>query len=202
MKLALRWLFKRPAFAAAAISSLALGIGANAAVFSLIDAVLFRPFPVRSQNELVLLRSQRGVEVPTKVSLPDYRDFREGQEVCTDILAHARFDFSIRAGERTERVAGELVSWNYLDVLGVPVSYGRSLTPAEEDIASPVVIISDRLWRRSFGEDLDTVGKMLLVNGHSLTVVGLLLRVFPDFMSAPKWIFGCRCRCSRRSGPA
>ena len=78
MKLALRWLFKRPAFAAAAISSLALGIGANAAVFSLIDAVLFRPFPVRSQNELVLLRSQRGVEVPTKVSLPDYRDFREG----------------------------------------------------------------------------------------------------------------------------
>ncbi|MGH9336801.1 MAG: ABC transporter permease, partial [Vicinamibacteria bacterium] len=144
-------------------------------VFSLIDALLFRPFPIERPEDLVSLGSGRE-EDPSGVSWPDFDDLRRIQEPLSGLAAHAAFTFSVRAPFKeasTERLGGALVSSNYFDVLGVVPRNGRGFLEAEDEKPTPVAIVSHRLWRSRFGEDPGVLGKILRVNGHDLTIVGV-----------------------------
>ncbi len=171
-RLALRWLARRRGLAATAIVSLALGIGANAAVFSLIDAFLFRPFPIEKSEDLVWVGSGRESN-PSEVSAPDFEDFRGMQEVFTDLAARAEFTFSVRVRESTERLHGELVTSSFLDVLGVSPRPGRNFVSAEEKSRVSVAIISHRLWESRYERDPAVLGRPVRVNGRDLIIVGV-----------------------------
>jgi predicted permease len=171
-RLALRWLSRRRGLAATAIASLALGIGANAAVFSVIDAFLFRPFPVEKSAELFWIGSGRESD-PRGVSGPDFEDLRRTQEVFTDLAAHAEFTFSVRVGESTERLQGDLATSSFLDVLGAGPRPGRNFLRSEEEALAPVAVVSHRLWESRYQRDPEVLGKQVRVNGRDLTIVGV-----------------------------
>jgi hypothetical protein len=142
-KHALRTFTRSPGFSTVAIVTLALGIGANAAIFALVDRVLVRMLPVRAPEELVLLRSPGPSQGHTwsdgdddaSFSYPMYRDLRDSNTVFSGLLAEYPFEANVAARGETERAAGELVSGNYFEVLGVAPSVGRTLSP-EDDRAS------------------------------------------------------------------
>jgi predicted permease len=189
-RLALRFLARRPGIAAAAVGSLALGIGATAAVFSLVDALLFRPFPVHRIDELVALRAEKEGEA-AGLSVPDYRDIRDIQQVFWGLAANESFDFSVRTREATERLSGELVSANYFDVLGVVPRPGRAFLAGEDEAPSPVAVVSHRLWRMRYGGDPRAVGTTIRVNGRDLIIVGIAPESFRGITLAPEvdlWI--------------
>jgi predicted permease len=171
-RLALRWLSRRPVLAATAILSLALGIGANAAVFSLIDAFLFRPFPGVRSGGLVWVGSGRESD-PSGISGPDFDDLRRVQEVFSDFAARADDTFSVRIGESTERLNGDMVTSSFFDALGVSPQRGRSFSAAEEEARVRVAILSHRLWESRYQRDPDVLGRTIRVNGRDLTIVGV-----------------------------
>lgn len=189
LRYALRTLRKSPGFAAIAIATLALGIGANAAIFALVDRVLIRTLPVRSPKELVLLRSpgpkqghtNSDGDVTTSFSYPMYRDLRERATVFSGLIGEFPFTGSVSARGQTERASGELVTGNYFGVLGVPPALGRVLTLDDDRApgAPPVAVLSHAYWTRRFGADPAVLNKMIVVNGQPLTIVG----VTPAFFS-------------------
>lgn len=182
---ALRWVRRRPGLTATAVASLALGIGANAAVFSLVDALVLRPLPISDAGSLVRLQSQRNGE-RGDLSAPDYRDLDDMQDVLTALLASAQFTFSVRAGDATQRVDGELVSYGYFEVLGVALAKGRGFLPSENDAPAAVAVISDRLFRSRFNGDPAILGRLIRVNGRDLTLVGVAPPGFHGFALSPE----------------
>jgi predicted permease len=184
LKYALRSLRKSPGFAAAAIATLALGIGANAAIFALVDRILIRTLPVREPEQLVLFRSEGPKQGRTwsdgddaaSFSHPMYRDLaKRSGDAFVGLLGVLPFDASIAARGETDRAVGELVTGNYFGLLGVPPSLGRVLG-ASDDVspgAHPVVVLSHAYWQRRFGGDPNVLDRQIVVNGNSLTVVGV-----------------------------
>jgi predicted permease len=185
VRFAIRMLLKNPVFTVVAVLTLALGIGANTAIFSLTDQVLLRSLPVVRPQELVLLRSPgpRPGRVSTDgsedevFSYPLYKDLREHSPAFSGLLA--RFPdstLSVSAqGHTAERSTGELVSGNYFEVLGVRPALGRVFTSEDETApgANPVAVLSNGYWARRFGSDPGILNKQLVVNGTALTVVGV-----------------------------
>jgi predicted permease len=189
LRYALRGLRKSPGFAAAAIATLALGIGANAAIFALVDRVLIRALPVRDPRQLVLLRSPGPHQGHTwsdgddasGFSYPMYRDLADrGSNVFAGLIGEVPYTASVAARGETERALGELVTGNYFGVLGVPPALGRALSPEDDRTpgAHPVAVLSHGYWRRRFGSDLEVLDKTLLVNGQPFTVVGVAAASF------------------------
>ncbi len=183
-KYSLRALRKSPGFAAAAIATLALGIGANAAIFALVDKILIRTLPVRRPEELVLLRSPGPKQGRTwsdgdddaSFSHPMYRDLaRRSGEAFVGLLGELPFDASIAARGETDRAGGELVTGNYFGLLGVPPALGRVLGESDDVApgAHPVVVLSHSYWQRRFGGDPGVLDRQIVVNGRPLTVVGV-----------------------------
>lgn len=179
IRYALRNLAKSPMFTAVALLSLALGIGANTAIFSLMNQVLLRLLPVKEPERLVLLQKQGGgmgmVRGPDTLSYPMYKDLRDRNWVFEGLLAYAPFDLSIMYKGQTERITGDLVSGNYFDVLGTDAAIGRTLTQ-DDDIkpgAHPVAVLSYGFWTRRFARDPRIVDQAILVNGTPLTIVGV-----------------------------
>ncbi|MGA9247116.1 MAG: ABC transporter permease [Candidatus Acidiferrales bacterium] len=179
----LRTLAKNPAFTLIAVLTLALGIGANAAIFSLTDQVLLRLLPVARPQELVVLhspgkthgRTWNDIEGGQSFSYPMYKDLRDRNEVFAGVLARFHVQVSV-AGQGTSQLAeGELVSGNYFRVLGVRPALGRVFSPQDETAAgaNPVTVLSYGYWTRHFGSDPNILNKQLAVNGNSLTVVGV-----------------------------
>ncbi len=183
LKFALRTLTKSPGFTAAAVLTLALGIGANAAIFAMVNRVLLTLLPVQNPKELVLLRSEGPVQghvwddsdSATSFTLPMYRDLAGKSDAFTGLLAEYPFDASVAARGGTERASGELVSGNAFEVLGVVPALGRVLTPADDQVAGahPVAVLSHGYWRRRFGADPAVLNKTIIANGQPLTVVGV-----------------------------
>src|SRR6266853_1714658 len=178
-----RMLGKHPGFTAIAVLTLALGIGANTAIFSLVSQVLLRRLPVQNPDELVLLRSpglmtghvwSDGDEAQS-FSYPVYKGLRDSNSVFSGMLARFAFPATIAEHGQTERGSGELVSGNYFDVLGVRPALGR-LFMAEDDrvpSAQPVVVLSHAYWTHRFGGNANVLNQSLLVNNTELTVVGV-----------------------------
>jgi predicted permease len=183
LRYAARMLARAPGFAAAAVITLALGIGANAAIFALVNRVLLTLLPVRNPRELVLLRSEGPIQghgwsdsdIATSFTYPMYRDLAARSDVFAGLMAEFPFDASVSARGATERAAGELVSGNAFDVLGVVPAVGRVLTQSDDRApgAHSVAILSHGYWTRRFGADSSVLNKTIVVNGQPLTVVGV-----------------------------
>jgi predicted permease len=179
LRLALRTLRQSPAFTGVVVLTLALGIGANTAIFTLLDQVLLRMLPVKNPQELVLLEDSgvfQGFYFGDQTfSFPAYRDLQDRSEVFAGVVG--RFPTSVQASYRgsNERVAAELVSGDYFGVLGVVPSLGRAFTRDDDRIpgAHPVAMVSHGYWKRRFGSDPKVVGQTLNLNGHPMTIVGV-----------------------------
>src|SRR6185295_7685956 len=196
VRLGLRQLGKSPGFTVVAVLSLALGIGANTAVFSLINDVLRRSLPVKRPGELVLFRNVQGAggrmslagenngsidpvtgrESSTSFSLLAFERFRDRHPSLSDVFAYAPFNKInlLVDGQPETDVLGQLVSGNYHAGLGVPAILGRTLTPADDlPSAEPVAVISHRYWQRRFGGDPSVIGRTVQVNRVPATIVGV-----------------------------
>jgi len=175
LRFGLRMLRKNPGFSLIAILTLGLGIGANTAVFSVINAALFQPLPVKDASRLVRIYTSNQDESHTPSSYLDYADYRERNQVFSEIAAHAQVRASLGEQGEHEIVWGEIVSGNYFAVLGINAVQGRVLLPEDDRPAEapPVVVISHDLWQRRFGADPALVGKTVRLNGHPLTVAGI-----------------------------
>jgi macrolide transport system ATP-binding/permease protein len=174
LRYGVRMLAKSPGFAVVTVLSLALGIGANTAAFSLIDAALFRPLPaVEAPGQLVVLA--RGAEDWGVLSYPDFRVLREGKEVLSGLALYTYRPISFGNGPRSEVVLGSMVSGNYFDVLGIKPSLGRTFLPEEDRApgAHPVVVLSHGFWQSRFDSDPALVGRTIVLNGRRFTVIGV-----------------------------
>ena len=172
-----RVLGKKPGFAAVAILSLALGIGANVAVFSLVNSVLFKPMPVKEPERLAALyTTEAQSRIPSGFSHPDYVDYRDNSEVFTDLMGFTGIPLNLSAGgDQPELIWGEMVTGNYFSGLGVETVVGRGFMP-EEDLtpnSHPVAVISYSFWQRRFSSDPDIAGKTIKLNNHDFTIVGV-----------------------------
>lgn len=176
----LRSLRRTPGFSLVAILTLALGIGVNTVIFSLIHAVLLRPLPVEEPERLVALKWGTREYPYGPFSYPLYSELRDRSAVFSGLAAHTPTWMHLSSGDQTERVFGELVSGNYFDVLGVVPATGRGFLP-EDDRPSegrPVAVISYRTWKRHFASAAEVVGKDIRINGHLFTVVGVAPKAF------------------------
>ena len=184
LRYGLRALLRQPLFTVAAVLVLALGIGANTALFSLVDAVLLRPLPYPESERLtVLLDVERG-RVTASASLPDYLDWRAAQRSFTDLALVRRDSFNFSApAQAPERVSGATVTANYLDVLGVHPALGRNFTVAEDTPGGPTVaLLGDALWRRRYGANPRVIGQRIVLDGVSREILGVL----PPTMDFPR----------------
>ncbi len=177
LRFGLRTLRRSPGFSTAAILSLALGIGANTAVFSVIYGTLFSPLPVPEPAQLVAVYHQNNWGVLSSSSFPDYKFYRDHNRVFSGMTAYLRVPMVMRAGERSEKISGELVSPDYFSVLGIAPSAGRFF--AEHDAgAAQVAVLSHDLWQNRFGGDRAIIGSGLVIGRQPVTVIGVAPRAF------------------------
>lgn len=182
VQLALRTFRSRPAFTLAAVATLALGIGGNAVVFGVVDALFLRPpAGVRDADEVVrvlIVRDEGWVRTPNGGlgSYVDYEAMRDGARGFADVAALVfPMSLDLDRGENAEQVLGQVVSWNYLSLLRVHPAVGRFFTAEEDAVegAHPVAVLSHGFWQRRFGGVRDIVGRTLLLNGQAVTVIGV-----------------------------
>jgi putative ABC transport system permease protein len=174
LRIGVRMLRKNPGFTLVVAATLALGIGANTAIFGLVDALLLRPLPiVKAPSELVLL--VRGDGRGPTLSYPDFRVLREHNEVLSDLALYTPVPISFGNNVRSEVVLGAMVSGNYFDVLGIQPSLGRAFLPEEDRTPGthPVVVLSHNFWRTRFNSDLTLVGQTIVLNNQRFTIVGV-----------------------------
>jgi predicted permease len=181
IRVALRRVRKRVGFTVVAVLSLALGIGANTAIFSLIDAILLRRAPLPDAARVVEIY-QRQTQFPySPFSYPDYRDFRDATRSIFTQVSISQYTFASRdMGDRVETMTGELVNGDYFRLLGVTPAAGRLLGP-EDDVspgAHPVIVLSYDYWQRDFDRDPHVVGKALRLAGRDYTVVGVTPKAY------------------------
>src|SRR3984957_12582171 len=174
---ALRMLRRSPAFSLLAILCLTLGIGANAAVFSWIEGILFRPYPaVAHQERLVAIGgTSRDEPKGTPLSWPDFQDLQRSCTLCEALFVSKITGTTLSVGDRAERTTGSIVSANYFDAIGVPPLLGRGFLADEDQgqSAHPVAVISYQLWQEPFRGDPQIVGKTQRLNGVMHTIVGV-----------------------------
>jgi putative ABC transport system permease protein len=176
----LRMLSRNPGFATIVVLTLALGIGSNTAIFSLVDVVLFRPLPIVKSGEVMRIDAGRTKDHASAgsrwMSFPSYREYRDDTDVFSGLAAYLDrlpVNFSI-ANLGSERVDAGMVTGNYFQTLGVNAALGRAIVPADDvPGAPPVVMLSHDFWRRHFSSDLTVIGTTAVVDGQEFTVVGI-----------------------------
>jgi predicted permease len=174
-----RSLRKSPLFTVVAVLTLALGIGANTAIFSLMDQVLLELLPAKHPEQLVLV-AERGIRFgdswgDNDISYPMYRDFRDGNQVFSGMFCRYPTSVSLGYGDRTDRIAAEVVSGSYFPVLSVTAVVGRTLTPDDDRVPGghPVAMLSYSFWQNRFSSDRFIVGRQIVINGYTFTVIGV-----------------------------
>jgi macrolide transport system ATP-binding/permease protein len=177
LRFGFRQLVRSPGFSALAILCLTLGIGANAAVFSWVEGILFRPYPavVHQERLLALAGTARGVSGDNGISWPDYLDLQRNCTLCEAFFVSKITGSTLSIGDRAEVTTGSIVSANYFDVLGVHPMLGRGFEPGEDvgSDAHPVVVISYQLWQNRFKGDPQIIGKMQRLNNVPHTIIGV-----------------------------
>ncbi|MDQ3010085.1 MAG: ABC transporter permease [Acidobacteriota bacterium] len=170
-----RRLLKSPGFALVAILSLALGIGANTAIFSLVNLVLLRPLPVANPEQIVAVSAVGKDGAMSAHSYPNYVDLRDRSDALSGLLAYRFVAMSLSRNSNNEKVWGYLVSGNYFDVLGVKPALGRGFLPEEDRtrLSHPVAVISHALWQTRFGGDASVIDSDVLINGKKFKVIGV-----------------------------
>src|SRR5438094_1738341 len=184
LRFGLRMLRRSPGFSLLAILCLTLGIGANAAVFSWIEGILFRPYPAVAHQERLVAIGGTSRDEPrgTPLSWPDFQDLQRSCTLCETLFVSKITGTTLSIGDRAERTTGSIVSANYFDAIGVPPMLGRGFLPGEDQgqSAHPVAVISHQLWQGRFKGDSAIVGKTQRLNGVIHTIVGV----------APEGFFG------------
>ncbi len=180
LRFAVRGLLRSPLFAIVAILSLALGIGANTAIFTLIDQILLRRLPIARPDELVMLYQQgahNGSNMgPRMHSYPIYQQYQKSAEPLAEVLCRRLIETSVSIDNQTERLDAEMVSGNFFSMLGVHAAVGRVFNSQEDDQiyqGHPVVVLSHDYWTRRFARDRGVVGKKILVNNYPMTIIGV-----------------------------
>jgi predicted permease len=178
IRYAVRLLAKNPGFTAVVVLTLALGIGANAAIFSITDKVLLQSLPVQDPDQLVVLSAydpKEGPSIESTFSYGMYQDLRDRNDVFSGVITRGSAQMNVSYADQNERVRGELVSGNFFDVLGVRPWAGRLFTQDDDrtQSAHPVAVISYNFWERRFAKDPNLIGKTIIVNEHPLTVIGV-----------------------------
>jgi predicted permease len=182
LRFGLRTLRRSPVFTAVAVLSLALGIGANTSIFSLLSQVMFRLLPVAEPERLVVFHTEGQREGTSSsdnheavFSYPMYRDLRDRSEVFEGVIARSSAPVSFSSGGQTERARAELVSGNFFEVLGLRAALGRVFTPEDDRLpgAHPVIVLSYGYWKRRFGGSPEILNQKVNVNGHPMVVIGV-----------------------------
>src|SRR5438105_14990666 len=161
---ALRMLAKQPAFTAIAVLTLALGIGANTAIFSIINSVLLRPLPYPNPDRIMVLNESSGPGQDFSVALPDYFDWRNEAKSFEHLACTHKESRNLSGipGREPERVSCASVTRNFFNIIGLPPEVGRTFSEDEDKVgAPPVVVISDRLWQRAFNRDPGAIGRSI-----------------------------------------
>src|SRR5579859_5570547 len=177
VRYALRQLRKNPAFTAVALATLALGIGANTAVFSVVDAVMLRPLPYQQPEQLVEVRSVNSHNPEASrfdVCYPDFFDWRSQNHTLEHVISYRDSIFTLTGLQRPLQVDAEIVSWDLLPALGIQPELGRGFTPDEEKPGTKVVLISHALWASQFGADKSIIGHTIHLSGELYTVIGVM----------------------------
>jgi predicted permease len=175
-----RTLRKAPGFTAVIIVTLALGIGVNTAIFSLVDRLLFRPLPFPDSSRLETIFFRHAAGTYDSLSYPTYEFYRDRNQVFSGLAAYTDITVNLRFGGDDESAAGQIVTANYFDVLQVPPILGRTFRP-EEDLVpgrDDVAMISQGLWKRRFGGDKSVLGRHVILNGYAFTIVGIVPESF------------------------
>jgi len=182
LRYALRMLRRNPGFTAVAVLSLALGIGANALVFSVVNALLLRPLPVEHAEQLTFLENQNF----NSQSFPNYQDLRDRNKTFSGLVGYRLAPMELESTGEPTRIWGLLATGNYFDVLGVHPAMGRFFHQADDlhPRESPYAVLSYNAWRGRFGGDPGIVGKIVRINRLPYTVLGVAP---PDFHGAELW---------------
>src|SRR5271167_846227 len=179
LRYALRQLKKSPGFTAVAILTLALGIGANTAIFSVISGVLLNPLPFPQPNQLVTLSESKPNFDRGSISYPNFRDWQKENHTFSAMAIARAYAFSLTGRGEAEQVNAEFVSSDFFPLLGVKPVIGRTFAPDEDQIgAAPIALISAGLWKRKFGSAPDVLGKSITLDGGSYTIVGVVPATF------------------------
>jgi predicted permease len=194
VRFALRWLRRSPGFTLVAVSSLAIGIGFNTALFAVADALLFKPLPVTAPDRLVDVftsNSTGTVEYSTS-SYPDYLDLKSANDVFEDLVGYTPMFGALNLDGGSRLTMGEAVTGNYFSVLGVAPEAGRAIAPADDAPGAPrVAMVSHRYWMRELGGARDVIGRTLRIRGNPFTIVGVVPASFTGMVPilAPElWI--------------
>ncbi len=196
LRFGFRQLAKNPGFAAIAIITLTLGIGANTAIFSVINAVLLRPLPYPDPERLMVLSESDANQPSISVSFPNYVDWKKENSSFTHLAISRRESFNLSGleGREPEQISGALVTANFFDVIGLAPQLGRAFTVDEDRVGGPLVaVISDKLWQRVFQRDPNILGRSVNFGNQPYTVVG----VMPPMMFSPRTVevwFPLMCR--------
>ena len=190
LKFGFRQLLKRPLLTIAISLSPALGIGANSAVFSIVDAVLFRPMPVPNSERLVSVYTSdfSGPQYGGS-SYADFVDFRGKSDVFETLTIFGDISTTLRYDNQADRASGLMIDGNYFDLLGLKAAHGRLIQPEDDQPgANPAVVISHGLWQKQFGADSSIVGKTVFLGSNSFTVIGIAPETFSgtDLAQAPE----------------
>ncbi len=184
IRYALRTLRKSTTFTCVALLTLALGIGANTAIFSVVYAVLLRPLPYHDPSRVIVLNETTPNVGTVSVSYPNYLDFRAQSRAFSEMAAVSGIAFNLAGISQPESISGEAVSTNFLSMMGVRPFLGRDFDPSEEKAGSaPVVLLSYPLWQSHFGGEQNAIGRTITLNGRGFTVIGVLP---PEFRSIDK----------------
>ena len=187
LRFALRQLRKSPGFTLIAVITLALGIGANTAIFSVIYAVLLQPLPYPDPNRLTILTETDANQPQISVSFPDYVDWRRDNTVFEHLALSRRESFNLSGleGRAPEQISGALVTANFFKVIGLNPQLGRVFTEEEDRVGGPLVaVISDRLWQRLFSRDPNVLGRAVNFGNQPYTIIG----VMPSQMFSPRTV--------------
>src|SRR5881227_94461 len=185
LRLAVRQLIKNPAFSAIAILTLALGIGANTAIFSIIHAILLRPLPYPDADRIMVLNESSGPGQDFSVALPDYFDWQNDNAVFEHLACTHKESRNLSgiSGREPERISCASVTRNFFNVIGLPAEIGRTFNEDEDKVGAPaVVVISDRLWQRAFNRDPRAIGRSINLHDQNFTIIG----VMPPTMTSPQ----------------
>ncbi len=184
LKFAFRMLMKNPGFTAVVVLTLALGIGANTAIFSAVDRLLVRPLCVERPGNLATVGFDAGGNLGEEFCYPIYRAYREANSCFTGLIAYRPLSLNVAADERAERIEGMVISGNYFSVLGVTPAVGRTFLPEEDQTPGthPVAVISHRLWRQRFGGDSAVIGRTMNINAQTFSIIGVAP---PEFTCIP-----------------
>lgn len=187
IRYALRTLARHPAFAIAAVLTLALGIGANTTIYSVVDAVLLRPLPWPDNDRLVIVYGARGEQRTGGVAYLDYKDWREQSRSFEEIGVIRGQSVNLTGGETPERLIGSFVTASTFRLLGAGTLQGRLFTDAETEVASrePVAVLNEGVWRTRFGSRPEMVGSTMVLNGQPFTVVGIMRPRFEAPLGTP-----------------